>query len=163
MIRPAAAGDASSIARIIVDAWQTAYSGVIDECYPAGLSVEKYTSIFAEVISESTQIVFVYEENGEVLGFASGVMPASEYDCEVKGLYVAPSQQGRGIGSQLLEFMSSYFRSADCSTMIIWTLLGVKNNGFYIAVGGVDYQRKVIEIGKKNYSGVGYLFNLKNT
>ena len=161
MIRPAESTDASSIAEILVSAWQTAYTGVIDPEYPGSLSTDKYTVLFKKIRRDQSQVVFVYEENSVVTGFASGVMPDSEYDCEVKGLYVDPLRQGRGTGSLLLNHMKEHFTAAGCESMIIRTLLGVKNNGFYMAHGGLDKERKTIEIGAKRYPGIGYCFHLK--
>ena len=161
MIRPVKSADARSIGEILVSTWQTAYTGVIDPKFPGRLSVEKYTALFENTIRDGSQVVFVHEENGVVAGFASGVTPVAGYDCEVKGLYVDPSKQGRGIGGSLLKHIMGHFACEGCNSMIIWTLLGVTNNGFYKALGGLEQESKTIEIGAKNYRGVGYFFNLR--
>jgi hypothetical protein len=44
--------------------------------------------------------------------------------------------------------------------MIIWTLLGAKNNDFYRKHGGIQKENKEIEIGTVKYSGIGFSFNL---
>ncbi len=78
------------------------------------------------------------------------------YDCEVKGLYVHPDYQGKGIGRKLLEEMLDHFQSIGCQHTIIWTLLGVKNNGFYKKMGGTPDQEKEQELGDRTYKMVGF-------
>lgn len=162
MIRPAEVSDASSIAEVIVDTWQCAYSGIIDPAYPASLSKEKYTVIFQRLIKEKTEWVYVYETEKSVVGFISGKEYQGNYDSEVKGLYVLPSYQGKGIGHSLLCYAKEFLKSSDCSNFILWTLYGAQNNGFYEANGGVGLERKKLKIGSEEYPGIGYYFDLKN-
>ena len=162
MIRPAEVSDASSIAKVIVDAWQCAYSGIIDPAYPAGLSKEKYDAIFQRLIKERTEWVFVYEVEKLVVGFISGKEYQGSYDSEVKGLYVLPSYQGKGIGHSLLCYAKEYLKSAGCSNFILWTLCGAQNNVFYEANGGVVQERKKLMIGTEEYPGIGYCFYLES-
>jgi GNAT superfamily N-acetyltransferase len=161
MIRSAKVSDASSIAKVIVDTWQSAYSGIIDPAYPASLSKEKYSVIFQRLIREETEWIFVYETEKSILGFISGKEHKGNYDSEVKGLYVLPSYQGKGIGFSLLCYAKEYLKSSGCSNFILWTLYGAQNNGFYEANGGVGLERKKLKIGPKEYPAIGYCFDLE--
>ena len=140
--------------------WQSAYTGIVDPAYPVRLSVEKFTGIFKSIILESKQTVFVYEVNEDVIGFISGVLNSGEYDAEVKGLYVEPGNQGIGVGKKLLDYMKEFFVSMGSKTMVIWTLLGAKNNAFYISNGGVAKNRKLLKVGDKQYEGIGFSYKL---
>ncbi|MCK5785800.1 MAG: GNAT family N-acetyltransferase [Candidatus Sabulitectum sp.] len=160
MVRRALTGDADSIAGIIVDAWQTAYAGIVDAEYSASLNREKYSGVFTSIIRENKQTVFVFEKNNTVFGVVSGKKEAGKYDSQVVGLYVHPEEQGSGIGSSLLEEMKKHFESENCKTMIIWTLLGAKNNSFYKKHDGILRESKEIRLGEKAYPGVGFAFDL---
>lgn len=160
MIRPAKVSDADSIAEVIVNAWQNAYSGIIDPAYPANLKKEKYSAVFKELIKEKAEWVHVYEIQNAVVGFISGKMHEGKYDSEVKGLYVLPDQQGKGIGSSLLSYAKEFLKSSGCENFILWTLLGAGNNKFYEANGGVGLESRKLKIGSKEYHGIGYFFDL---
>jgi len=160
MIRVAETADASAIAGVLVDAWQTAYTGIVDPDYPQSLTTEKYTDIFKSTIANSAETVVVYERGNRVVGFASGTTQREQYYATVKGLYVSPDYQRRGIGSTLLEHMKKHFRAAGCRKLVIWTLQGAENNRFYETNGGTAYEEKTLNIGAKKYPGVGYCFDL---
>jgi len=159
MIRPASPADAEAIARVLVDAWQTAYAGLIDPSYSNSMSVEKYSSIFKGIILSEVEAVFVYESGAGIVGFSSGITGSGEYASELKGLYVAPEHQGKGIGQALLGHMKEFFRSAGCTGFVAWTLLGARNNRFYLANGGVGLKKKMIRIGGAEYPGIGFCFD----
>jgi len=162
MIRPAKVSDAKSISRIIVDAWQNAYSGIIDPVYPSNLKKEKYTVIFEDIIRSKAEWVYVYEIQNSIIGFVSWKMLDGKHDSEVKGLYVLPDQQGKGIGSSLLNYAKEFLKCSGCANSILWTLLGASNNNFYESNGGVGTENKKLKIGSKEYTGIGYLFDLRN-
>ena len=55
----------------------------------------------------------------------------------------------------LKEFVARGKRS-----LIIWTLDGADNNSFYIKMGGVKKENKILRYGGKSYDGVGFKFDL---
>ena len=160
MIRKAEAKDAESIAKVIVEAWQSAYTGIIDPDFPGSMKTNKFVSIMENNISNNLETIFVYEEDDKIKGFISGKKSDGKYDCETVGLYIIPEYQNQGTGKSLLDEMKNYFKSKSCKTMIIWTLLNAKNNVFYQKNGGEVLEEKDLEIGDKIYSGVGFVFQL---
>ncbi len=161
-IRPAKIEDADFMAGVLVAAWQNAYTGIVNADYPATLSRDKYSKMFAGIIEKHSQTVYVFEKNRSVYGFVSGRMEEGEYDCQIVGLYVSPEEQGNGIGSILLDKMTKHFKINNCRKMIVWTLLGAKNNSFYRKHGGAGKEFKEITIGSETYSGVGFVFDLQH-
>ncbi|MEA3267407.1 MAG: GNAT family N-acetyltransferase [Candidatus Fermentibacteria bacterium] len=159
-IRPAKIEDVDPIAGVLVAAWQNGYAGIVNADYPATMSREKYSKIFTGIIEESLQTVYVFQRNNSVSGFVSGRMKEGKYDCQIVGLYVSPEEQGNSIGSILLDKMIKHFKSNDCKKMIVWTLLGAKNNSFYRKHLGAEKEYKEITIGSETYPGVGFVFDL---
>lgn len=160
LIREATLADVPHMARIIVDAWQTAYDGLIDPAYPADMREETFTSIMTGNIQSRMETIFVCEENGMVQGFISGKLQDGDYHCQVVGLYIHPRHQGKGMGSLLVDRMKSHFRERKCSRMVVWTLKGARNNSFYRKHGGFPEEYPEITVGDSVYPGVGFVFNL---
>ncbi len=160
MIREAEIPDAELIAAIIVEAWQDAYSGIIDESYPESLKKEKFISIMENNINNKSETIFLYEHDGKVKGFISGKELNDKYDCETVGLYILPDYQHSGAGKELLNKMKNNFKTLGCRTMIIWTLKNARNNSFYKKQGGMLLEEKEITIGDKEYPGAGFVFRL---
>ncbi|MCP4289989.1 MAG: GNAT family N-acetyltransferase [Gammaproteobacteria bacterium] len=119
---------------------------------------EKYSNSFEKKVRDGVERIIVYEENGLIVGFASGHMQCSIYDSELDGLYVLPLMQRRGIGTSLLYHMKSHFERLNCKNMVAWTLLGATNNAFYEMHGGIAKGFKSYEFASKQYNGVGYMF-----
>ena len=160
MIRNAELHDAESIAKVIVEAWQSAYTGIIDQSFPHSMKVDKFVSIMTNNISENLETIFVYEDDEKIKGFISGKKSDGKYNCETVGLYISPKYQRQGIGKSLLDEMKKYFKNNSCKTMIIWTLLNAENNSFYKKQGGNILEEKEIELGDKKYPGAGFVFQL---
>jgi hypothetical protein len=54
--------------------------------------------------------------------------------------------------------MKRYFAAGKRRRMIIWTLLGARNDAFYHKHGGSGKEYKDLEFGKKMYPGIGFEF-----
>jgi len=160
MIREANIKDVDAIAEIIVSAWKTAYTGIIDPEYSKNLDHNKFIRIFTENIQKKKEIILVNEEI-EVNGFVSGINHDNgQYDCEIIGLYLKPGYQGKGIGRKLVNEIIKYFKKENKKNLIIWTLDNAKNNGFYKRIGCEKKEYKNIEIGGKEYKGVGFILDI---
>jgi len=161
MIREAKISDSKAIAEIIVETWQSAYTGIIDQNYADNLDVQRFIQIMTDNIQQKKEVIFVYEENKIIKGFISGkVLDHDNYQCEIVGFYVLPIYQRQGIGRLLFQQINEFFSKQNCLTMILWTLKGAKNNYFYEKNGGVISDEKILKIGDKKYKGAGFTFTL---
>jgi ribosomal protein S18 acetylase RimI-like enzyme len=156
MIREAEMKEVNAIAEIIVASWKTAYSGIIDPEYSNSLKQDKFIKIFTDNILNKKEKILVNDDNG-VNGFVSGIiLENSKYDCEIIGLYIKPEYQRKGIGKKLVKEIIKYFKSKNKKNLIIWTLNNAKNNNFYERIGCRKIEYKNMEIGEKEYEGVGF-------
>jgi len=162
MIRAAELKDRYAMADLLISAWHTAYTGLIDPEYPSTMKAERYIRIFHENISLQREHVFVHEENGAVLGFVSGKILEGERMGEIIGLYVHPDHQGMGIGSGLFGQMAALFQKRGIKSIMVRTLLKAKNNLFYEMRGGSVSGSTEIEIGGTLYPGVCFIFTLQH-
>lgn len=106
VIRPATADDANQIARVHIASWRQAYTGMVDEDYLAGLDVDARAAWWSQVLDRRSTSVWVAEESGGVLGFAS-LGPALDEDSDretmqIYTIYLDPASWGRGVARELI-------------------------------------------------------------
>jgi ribosomal protein S18 acetylase RimI-like enzyme len=110
-IRQALLSDSTSIARVHVDSWRTAYGGIIDKDYLASLSYADRETMWSRAIANPTNYVLVAESvrtatlAKEIVGFASGGANRSKdtgYTGELFAIYILEECRGQGIGKMLV-------------------------------------------------------------
>src|SRR5258708_32550236 len=71
--RPARADDAGGIACVHVESWRTTYPGMLPASYLAAMDVRDYEERWERTLRDPYQrsSVFVVEEDGRLVGFAS--------------------------------------------------------------------------------------------
>lgn len=129
-IRAARVEDAAAIAMINVACWRSAYDGIIDSDILVNRSVDESAARWRGYLSRSfdRSTVLVAEQHGKVLGFGSGIpqrdphLAALGYSGEISTLYIAPGEQGRGIGSRLLSSLAYHLVEDGHSSASVWVL-----------------------------------------
>lgn len=106
-IRPATPADAPDIARIHVEAWRTAYRGIIPAAYLESLSIEKRSQGWAKNLGENRDAVLVAEIGGTAVGWISFGPCRDEADAESKqaeiyAIYLDPAHRRTGLGRALM-------------------------------------------------------------
>jgi ribosomal protein S18 acetylase RimI-like enzyme len=160
MVRAAHVDDARAIARVHVATWHTAYRGLLPEDYLDSLSETIYEERWARSITEGTSRVYVAEEEGEVVGFASGGRErAGEvgYDGELYAIYVLDTAQRRGHGHELVRAVVGGLREMRLMKMIVWVLSDNPTaRRFYERLGGLYLRTQPITIGSALLQEVSY-------
>jgi GNAT superfamily N-acetyltransferase len=160
MIRAAAPTDADAIARVHVSSWRSTYSGLLPDDFLASLSDTNYAERWKRVIAEGSSRVYVAENAGEIVGFASGGRErAGEtgYEGELYAIYVLDSAQRHGFGRELVRSTVAGLRELGLGDMIIWVLGGNSPaRAFYERLGGVYVRTQPITIGPVTLEEVSY-------
>ncbi len=166
-IRRLAMDDVSSAARIVVDGWKEAYSGIIDDDYLNSLNVEEKIRIFTKYVDKDNFVVAIMD--GEVVGFCrfiydNSFSPNIDYiDCELMAIYVRPDLKSRGIGATMFKDVAKRLRKKNRATMLVWCLAdNVDSIEFYKHMGGEIKAERLIQIGDKNYKEVGLVYDLRD-
>lgn len=126
-IREAALDDAAGIAAVHVASWQGAYRGQLPDDVLDGLSVERRTAGWQQLLTDDAWFTLVAEDDqGRVVGFLHGG-PARDEDAdattgEVMGIYALPAVWGTGAGRELMAEGVSRLRSAGYRTATLWVL-----------------------------------------
>jgi ribosomal protein S18 acetylase RimI-like enzyme len=160
MIRPATLEDATAIARVHVASWQSTYRGMLPDEFLASLSEAGYAERWKRVIGDGSSKVYVAEDGGEVVGFASGGRErAGEtgYTGELYAIYVTDAAQRRGFGRELVRATVAGLRELGLDDMIIWVLRDNQPaRSFYERLGGVYIRGQPITIGSVTLEEVSY-------
>lgn len=141
-IRRARPGDADGIALIHVDAWRTAYPGLLPAAVLLRLSRPAQTRDWSHQIAQQrcgSEILVAESVAGGIIGFGScgrarptGLAPAGE----VFTLYVAPDSQDQGVGRALLAGLFGALLDRGLASAIVWVLSANPARFFYERMGG---------------------------
>ncbi len=160
MVRRAALNDASAISRVHVSSWRSTYGGMLPDEFLDSLSEANYAERWKRVIADGSSRVYVAEDDGEVVGFASGGRErAGEqgYEGELYAIYVLDAAQHRGFGRELVRATVSGLRELGLNDMIIWVLRdNSPARAFYERLGGVYVRSQPITIGTATLDEVSY-------
>jgi GNAT superfamily N-acetyltransferase len=152
-IRPATPADAEAIARVHVQSWREAYTGIVPARFLDALSVERRTMMWLEITTTRAEDSFVYvaeDATAGIVGFASGGAQRDseiDYEGEVFALYLLQTHQKQGIGRRLLHAVTERLRAEGYQSILIWVLSQNPSRHFYEYMGGVYVTEKEIEIG----------------
>jgi ribosomal protein S18 acetylase RimI-like enzyme len=106
VIRPAAAGDAASIARVHVISWKGAYASVLPAEYLDSLDIDERVTQWQQILAEGKATTLVAEGDGRLLGFASygpcRDEDAEDGDLELYAIYLDPESWGLGVARELM-------------------------------------------------------------
>lgn len=127
VIRRATAADAEGVAQVRVQSWRVAYRGLVPDEYLASMRVEESIPLWQRVLAAESDAActFVAEQDGEIVGFASGVTLAESklgFDAELTAFYVLPQAQRKGLATQLIREVAATLQQAGATGMVAWVL-----------------------------------------
>ena len=140
-IRRATVEDSAGLARVQVDSYRTAYSGILPEGYLANFSYEEQEQDWREwQPAHPDDILYVAVDDGdEVVGYALGrplVSGTGPYDSELVALHVRGLLRRQGIGRQLVGAIAGALRERGCTSLMLWVLEGNPSRAFYEQLEG---------------------------
>lgn len=142
IIRQIINNDLQSVAKIYTDNWKTTYKGIIANSYLEGMSYEHSKEKWSSYIQTNKQGAFVaIDEFDKIIGFAA-YMPDNELEkcLLLDSLHVLQSEQGRGIGKELIFRIGKYAYNN-----------GYEKMSIYIAKGNDRAERIYTHLGAKPY------------
>lgn len=80
---------------------------------------------------------YVYEENGEIIGFAAGRNVTYLFGREymIDEFCICPERQGRGTGSEMLAFIAADQKRSGTVNIVLNTSKGLPSEKFYLKNG----------------------------
>ncbi|MBY9003371.1 MAG: GNAT family N-acetyltransferase [Candidatus Lokiarchaeota archaeon] len=167
-IRHVRISDAEKIARVNIDTWRIAYTGVINEKTLQNLSYSDKANRWRNRIESlgNHTVIFVAEVDEDLVGFILASQEqqepttnSSRYKGELMAIYVSEKIQRKAIGTQLVLKVVSYLIKSNVNSMCVWSLKGNSYSSFYIKLGGKQFDSKPHRIDQNEYTLVGYGWN----
>ncbi|HEU4328257.1 MAG TPA: GNAT family N-acetyltransferase [Roseiflexaceae bacterium] len=126
-VREAQLSDAEGIAEVHVASWRAVYSGLLSDQLLQSLSVERRTQGWRAILAQGDSLVFVYEAEGRIAGFAScgrsrDEQAGSGQTGELFSIYLAPDLWGKGCGTALLHTALDALRAQGYAVVTLWVL-----------------------------------------
>ncbi len=158
-VRKATPGDAASIARVHVAAWQSTYRGIMPQPFLDSVDAAQRTESWKDWLTRPEVHVYVAETGGEVCGFVSGGAlqePVERYDAEVYAIYLLPSARRSGTGKLLMQQIAATLRAGGFTQLAVWVLAENPARAFYERLGATQIAQKSIEIGGAKLLEIAY-------
>jgi GNAT superfamily N-acetyltransferase len=124
-VRPARVEDAAAGAEVHVRTWQVAYEHVFGAERVAGIDLGRRVAVWERMLGdpEPHSAVFVAEDGGRVVGFASiGESGEAADEGELYAIYVLPESWGSGAGPALMATAVGALRAEGFRDAILWVL-----------------------------------------
>jgi len=153
MVRLARLEDAAGIARVQVASWRTTYPGMIPQDFLDSMDEASFVGRWAERLRHdaSRRATFVAEEEGQVVGFASGGVERegdARYHGELYAIYLLQEWQGRGLGRELADAVVGALAERGLRSMLVWVLRdNLSARAFYEHLGGVYVREHSLDFG----------------
>ncbi len=145
-LRRATVEDAAAIAAVRVESWQATYRGMIPDTYLDDMRIEDSALQWRQILQAMTAAadricVYVAESEGQVIGFASGMMlpePKLGMQAELTAIYLRPAWQRSGIGRRMLQKVARTLEAQGAESLLVWVISGnaIARN-FYEELGAV--------------------------
>jgi L-amino acid N-acyltransferase YncA len=157
-IRTATPKDAEQIAFVHIDSWRTTYKNIVSDDFLDNLNVQTKTDFWQRVLITKSDNVFVAENDGEIVGFATGGQSRdkNDFDSELYAIYVLQQHQHKNIGRLLLTATANYLQTCGHSSLYVWVLADNNSRTFYERLGGELFDKKEIEIGRQQLTEIAY-------
>ncbi|MFX1414988.1 MAG: GNAT family N-acetyltransferase [Promethearchaeota archaeon] len=136
--------DASAIAKVTFDTWNSTYKGLISERVLQKRSLNVLIQKWNERISNlaNKQIIYVAEnDSGNIIAFiwagtekinpVGNLLELNSFEGELMAIYVLKEYQNKKIGSNLVFLVVNYLLSKGDISMIVWVLKENPSKNFY--------------------------------
>jgi GNAT superfamily N-acetyltransferase len=156
-VRPATLDDATEIARVQTQSWQSSYRGILPDSILDTMDPTRRIGSRREIIADSGALNLVAYDttHGDIVGFANagpsrrqGQPEAGTDEArshrprwgrvgELYEIYILDRAKRYGLGRELFDVVTDWCRSRHMATMIVWVLEGNTHaRRFYEAMGG---------------------------
>lgn len=162
IIRRAIISDAPGIAKVHVDSWRTTYKGIIPQSFLDGLSYEQRTKLWENNISDKSSMIFVAENEGEIIGFVTGGKRNTNEEAgasDLTSIYLLEEWQGKRVGKKLLNQIMNVFLEQGYQKIYVEVLAENKTRQFYQYYGAEYVKTVQLNIAGKILNEEIYVWN----
>ena len=167
-IRAATVQDAPGIAHVQAESWRTTYAGLVpDEVIAQYGGYDRRVVQWTRTLTSAdrTQAVFVPDEHGQIVGFASGGPQRDSdlpYEGELYAIYLLEAYQRHVLGARLTASVMDHLIAAGYASMLVWVLAPNPARHFYERIGGTFVREQPFDLGGSQQIEAGYGWNDMN-
>ncbi|EJV0371526.1 GNAT family N-acetyltransferase [Vibrio vulnificus] len=149
-VRKALLSDVDKIARIHVNSWAYAYSGLMPQSYIDSYTFEKRQKLWLNIIQRELAEVLVADSDGKLAGFLCFGQPKTLKGTDVyelSSIYIDPGKIGTGVGQCLYDECECILRNLKARKVTLWALdsneyaLNFYIKQGFIAIGEINEER----------------------
>ncbi len=165
IVRTATVQDAFGIARVQAESWRTTYAGLIPNDVIAHYGgYDRRVAQWTRTLTGAapTQAIFVADDHGQIVGFASGGPQRGSdlpFEGELYALYLLEAYQRQGLGARLTAAVVDHFLAAGYTSMLVWVLALNPSRRFYERIGGTLVREQPFDLGGSQQIEAGYGWN----
>ena len=160
-VKEAGSADIPAIQQLATITWATAYASILpQEQMSYMLDLFYSTNSLQKQMDEGHRFIMAMD-SGEAVGFASWSLKADSLAVyRLHKIYIAPNQQGKGVGKSLFDFILSDIKSHNATDLELNVNRYNKARQFYEKIGFVVVNEEDVDIGN-GYFMNDYVMNLK--
>jgi ribosomal protein S18 acetylase RimI-like enzyme len=142
-LREATTNDAAQIAVLHAQSWQIAYRGILSDDYLDHQVLNDRMKVWQNRTQNpaANQVIFIYEENNEMIGFTCAFgNDSEELGTYIDNLHVKPDLKGKGIGTKLMRAVAEW-STKNYNQSKVYLHVFEENHAarrFYEKVGGIN-------------------------
>jgi GNAT superfamily N-acetyltransferase len=130
VVRSARRSDATRLARINIDAWRAAYTGIVAPALLDGMRIEEYVERWQRTAADDNAVL-VTEVDGVIASYCTGgpyrpqevlAEDGTATWGEIYAIYTDPPLQGRGAGRAVHDAFVDHLRLHGYETAALWVL-----------------------------------------
>jgi ribosomal protein S18 acetylase RimI-like enzyme len=149
-IKKATAQDIPLIRELCFKVWPQTYASILSQDRIDYMLEYMYSRASLEKqINSGSQFIFVYDDE-EPVGFAA-YLPKGHGIYKLDKIYILPSQQGKGTGRFVIDFVIGEIRQKGATTLQLQVNRNNKAKAFYEKLGFVVIDYQVFDIGHGHF------------
>jgi GNAT superfamily N-acetyltransferase len=164
-VRQAELGDATEIARVQTQSWQTSYRGILPDSILDTMNVARRAAKRREILLDTSALNLVAYDvtHRDLVGFCNAGPSRRQGPLvgELYEIYIVEYAKRYGLGRELFESALDWCRENEMTQMIVWVL---ENNHharrFYDAMGGAPSGRVQSAVRGYPVIELSYLYRL---
>ena len=140
-VRQAELADATEIARVQTQSWQTSYRGILPDSILDTMNVARRASMRREILLDTSALNLVAYDvtHRDLVGFCNAGQSRRQGPLvgELYEIYLVEYAKRYGLGRELFESAMDWCRANEMTSMIVWVLeTNHHARRFYDAMGG---------------------------
>lgn len=160
-IRQARPGDEKGITDVHIKTWQTTYHPFVPRAFLDSFEAARARreKMWTETISAPEKILWVAEEENQIIGFVAAGLNRDEprvYSGEIYAIYVLAEKQWSGVGRALFEKGRELLGKAGHVKFSLWVLENNPAENFYRRMGGIPDAKKEDDFGGNILNEIRY-------